>query len=679
MIINYCPYCMENNEEGNTLCSACGKVMNVQNDPHQLPVNTILEGRYLIGRTIGQGGFGITYIGMDLESGQRVAIKEFYPTGVVNRHHTHSLELTVSQGDSKATFTQGREKFINEAKVLSRFDDQPNIVSVKDYFTTNGTAYIVMEYLDGKSLQQLLSAKGKLSFEEAFTMLAPVIRALGKVHEHGLIHRDISPSNIMLLRSGVLKLLDFGTARVMSQQGENSLSIVLKPGFAPEEQYRSHGEQGPWTDVYALCATMYKLITGQTPENALNRMFNDTLVLPSALGAVISPEQEQVLLRGMAVHHSQRIKNMPELYDAMCAVLQQSATASTDTRGTYQSVKQNVNTASDKKPENKGGKKKKRFALIGAGALAAVLLIVLLVSGKGNSQEDVRGTISYGSSPAATEEPVNMEQGTPLLKHIAAGDYHSAAILEDGSVVVAGENNFEQCDVQGWSDVIGITGSVYTTVALKADGTIYISGPSWMERGYENFYDIIDIDDNSDCIVGLRADGTIATNRDSYFDAVRNWSGIVDIAAGIDHVAGLRADGTVIVVPWTVNNDVSALEAESWSDIVAISSGAYHLVGLKADGTVVSTGSFYDTYPVEQWRDIVQISAGTNFTVGLKADGTAVCSNNNYDLSGWRDIVEIDASWLHVVGLRADGTVVAVGDEDYSRTVVDGWSGVCVG
>jgi len=124
---------------------------------------------------------------------------------------------------------------------------------------------------------------------------------------------------------------------------------------------------------------------------------------------------------------------------------------------------------------------------------------------------------------------------------------------------------------------------------------------------------------------------------------------------------------------------VSALEAESWSDIVAISSGAYHLVGLKADGTVVSTGSFYDTYPVEQWRDIVQISAGTNFTVGLKADGTAVCSNNNYDLSGWRDIVEIDASWLHVVGLRADGTVVAVGDEDYSRTVVDGWSGVCVG
>ena len=225
--------------------------------------------------------------------------------------------LSAAPGDNRELFTQGKGKFVREAETLYKLNGEDNIVSVRDYFTENDTAYIVMEYLDGESLQQLLNENGKLSFKEAFELLSPIMKALEKIHAHGLIHRDISPSNIMRLKDGSLKLLDFGAARNMSLQGEQSLSVVVKPSFAPEEQYRTHGEQGPWTDVYALCATMYKLITAQTPENALNRAFQDTLKTPGSLGADITAQQEAVLLKGMAVRYTDRIQNMSELYEAM--------------------------------------------------------------------------------------------------------------------------------------------------------------------------------------------------------------------------------------------------------------------------------------------------------------------------------------------------------------------------
>lgn len=688
MIINYCPHCMHNNEANRAVCSFCGKDMNAFNDPHQLPVNTILKGRYLLGRCIGQGGFGITYIGVNLESGERVAVKEFFPTGLVNRHSAHNLALTISQGDATLGFSQGKGKFINEARVLKMFDDQPNIVSVKEYFEDNSTAYIVMEYIDGKSLQELLNIKGRLSFEEAFSMLAPVMRGLGKVHEQGLIHRDISPSNIMMQRNGVMKLLDFGTARTMSQQGEHSLSIVLKPGFAPEEQYRSHGEQGPWTDVYALCATIYKLITGQTPENSLNRMFSDTLVRPSALGAVITPLQEQVLMMGMAVHHSQRIQNMPALYDAMCASLTPVQQQTNQTRQGEKTEGQTGRSSGGSSTRNEtatGNKTRKPWlgALVTAG-FVLVLALIIIKPGSGKEKEVPResygGTeiIQIEETPAeSTERGPDIGMERALLHTIAAGEYHSVAVLEDGSVVVAGDNNFEQCEVEDWTDIISLTASVYTTVGLKADGTICISGPMWMEQGYDNFRDIIKIDDNSDCIVGLKADGTVVTNRNSYFDEVRSWKNIVDISAGLDHVAGIRSDGTVLVEIWDVDTDPNAEEAESWRDVIALSSGSYHLSGLKADGTVVTTDhEIWNTNPVENWRDIVQISSGCNFTVGLKADGTVVCTNNNYNISGWTDIVAVSASYRHILGLRSDGTVLASGDDGNNRLDVGGWSGV---
>ena len=186
------------------------------------------------------------------------------------------------------------------------------MVSVIDFFEENSTAYLVMEYLEGETLQQYLNQHGRLTADEAFTMLMPVMKTLEKIHAAGVIHRDISPDNIMHLFSGQLKLMDFGAAREYVEENR-SMSVVLKRGYAPMEQYRRNGKQGPWTDVYALCATIYRCITGTTPPNVLDRVIEDTLQKPSQLGAVIDPALENILLYGLAVQQNDRCQSMTEL------------------------------------------------------------------------------------------------------------------------------------------------------------------------------------------------------------------------------------------------------------------------------------------------------------------------------------------------------------------------------
>lgn len=320
----YCPICMEPLPAGEISCRICGGGADNINEPHQLPVGTTLNSRYLIGSRIGQGGFGITYIGRDLMLDMKVAVKEYFPSGIVSRDR---IQVTAYLGEAQKEFESGRARFLEEARLLAKFASDPNIVCVRDFFTENGTAYIVMEYLEGQSLHRLLSECGPMSFDKVFEMLEPVMSSLEEVHRRGLIHRDISPSNLMLTDSGRVKLLDFGTAREQSTEGERSLSVILKPGFAPEEQYRSRAGQGPWTDVYALCATIYRLISGVTPENAMNRLFKDTLRAPSLRGADIGPAQEKVLMHGLAVRAEDRIRSVHEL---RCAFLEPGTPVAAD-------------------------------------------------------------------------------------------------------------------------------------------------------------------------------------------------------------------------------------------------------------------------------------------------------------------------------------------------------------
>ena len=287
--------------------------------PHHLSPGTVLNGKYEIGAVLGEGGFGITYIGQDINLDMKIAVKEYFPSGIVNRNSAVSAEVTVNVGDAQADFKKGKENFLKEARTLAKFANNPSIVSVRDFFAENNTAYIVMEYLCGIDLKEYLEQNGVMSFGKAFEMLSPIMSALSKIHEQGLIHRDISPSNIMVLSDGVVKLLDFGAARDVGGTDEKSLSIMLKPGYAPEEQYRTKGRQGPWTDVYALAATMYKLITGVTPDDAMNRIFKDELTAPSSINPDISKEQDNIVLKGMAIQKENRFQSIEDLQKACLA------------------------------------------------------------------------------------------------------------------------------------------------------------------------------------------------------------------------------------------------------------------------------------------------------------------------------------------------------------------------
>ena len=352
----FCPNCMAKISAGDTKCPVCGGNVNVQNAAHQLPVNTILNGRYIIGKVLGEGGFGITYLGYDLQTDTKAAIKEYFPSGISYRFSGQSRTVSIQDKGSSEQFAKGKERFLGEARTVYRFRDEENIVNVLDFFSENNTVYIVMEYIEGVSLGQYLSQNGRVGdFDELYKILRPVMVSLDHVHKAGLIHRDISPSNLMIDMNGTVKLLDFGTARSMSEDGEKSLSVVLKHGFAPMEQYKTHGKQGAWTDVYAICATMYKLLTGQTPVSAMDRMDSE-MPLPSALGVKISPAQEEVLFKGLALPVKDRIQTVGELielFDAASKPAEAEKKQPVNSAAALKEKRQTENAAAKKAPNKK--------------------------------------------------------------------------------------------------------------------------------------------------------------------------------------------------------------------------------------------------------------------------------------------------------------------------------------
>ena len=313
----YCYLCMSHKAE-NQACPNCGGTA-YEAPVHHLKPGTVLREKYMIGKALGEGGFGITYVGRDLTLDMKIAVKEYYPNGLSNRNNDYSNQVTMSKGNHGTDFEREMQRFLSEARILARFCNEPGVVGVRDFFRENGTAYIVMEYLDGITLKNYLKHKGTIPATSFAKMIDPILVALHDIHQQGLIHRDISPDNIMMLHgSGRLKLLDFGAAREMT--GDKSLSVMLKPGYAPEEQYRSKGQQGAWTDVYAMCATIYKCITGITPDESIQRVFEDELKKPSELGIAIPAQYEQALMQGLQVKSNDRIQSMDVLRRAILTV-----------------------------------------------------------------------------------------------------------------------------------------------------------------------------------------------------------------------------------------------------------------------------------------------------------------------------------------------------------------------
>ena len=308
-----CYGCFRDKPDGQEICPFCGYNPSEAKGkyPAALPEGTVLAGRYIVGRVLGQGGFGITYIAEDYKTKEIVAIKEYFPETLALRLDGRTLS---SYSDERMeSFEYGKKCFLEEADTLSKFIDNNNICRILSYFEENGTAYFAMEYLDGESMLDYIKRQGgRISFEDSKRILFPIMDALSAVHSKGIIHRDISPDNIIIEKNGSVKLLDFGAARYSLGDRSRSLDVVLKHGYAPKEQYTRHGKQGPFTDIYSLAATYYKAITGRTPPDSIDRIEDDNLVEPSTFGVSISREAEDALMTALAVNPSDRFRSMAD-------------------------------------------------------------------------------------------------------------------------------------------------------------------------------------------------------------------------------------------------------------------------------------------------------------------------------------------------------------------------------
>ena len=315
MLIKRCPHCMADLKEcDDGPCPFCGFDQDATPQPAEaMHRNTILHGKYLVGDVLGRGGFGITYVGFDLSLEIKVAIKEYYPTGAVSRREGQS-SLVWNRSNMSQTFRQSAyDDFLKEARKMAKMDQIPSIVRVRETFLENETAYIVMDYIEGETLKARLKRDGVMKFSDCITLLRPMMEDLDKVHAQGLIHRDISPDNIMIQPDGKVKLLDLGAAKDLTLQKEGVSRLVTKKGFSPFEQYRENGRIGPWTDVYALCATIYYACYGRVVSPALDRMEQDDLTFDLPVKEPLPKNVTEALRNGLAIWVKDRTDSVGQL------------------------------------------------------------------------------------------------------------------------------------------------------------------------------------------------------------------------------------------------------------------------------------------------------------------------------------------------------------------------------
>ena len=446
-----CYNCFREIPEQEGACPYCGFDLkeNEKMYPGALRAGTVLKGRYLLGRVLGQGGFGITYLAWDESLKARVAVKEYMPGELATR--LEHRQVVVRTAARQEEFAYGQERFKEEARILAKFMGQPNIAGVTDYFDENGTSYFVMDYIEGISFKTYIAqAGGRVSPEEALDVMIPVLRALTAVHGEGLIHRDVTPDNIYITKDGNVKLLDFGSARYSLGDKSKSLDVILKVGYAPKEQYIRRGRQGPCTDMYSCAACLYAAITGYLPPESLERLDHDTLVPPSEAGAEIPLYLERAILKGLAVQPEDRFQTAGEFLEALESQKVVEFTGS-DREETLQ--KQQVRS----QEKRKKGRLAAAVCGIGALALAAVLFLGTGQSGTPDSAPasepagDVQGTNVPTQETLSPQESRRMEEAA-APKVTICGESYSTALRE----LRLEEAEFEEADYEAISQMTGL-------------------------------------------------------------------------------------------------------------------------------------------------------------------------------------------------------------------------------
>ena len=654
MQVNLCFGCMEPTDS--YPCPRCGYTPGGKGAEWALQPGSILNGKYMVGRILGQGGFGITYIGWDIALEKKVAIKEYYPSGQVSRTPGAStLSWYTSESAALARQT-GLEMFLKEARKMSKVDDVFGIVRVRDLFQENQTAYIVMDYVEGETLKARLQKTGPMAWDQAMEIFRPAIRAMEQVHKAGLIHRDLSPDNLMLTPDGQVKILDLGAAKDLSINSGASSMQVAKSGFSPFEQYSQRGGSGPWTDVYAMAATVYYTLTGVLPPAAIDRVEEDTM--DWSLVSTLPGRAREALRAAMAVSAKKRTQSMEELERGLF--------------GAENKAPPKPKSAQKVKPEKE---LPKRTTARKNRLIAAVAAVIVVVGcGVGLS---LRGQ----KAEAPTNAQVKIVKGNRQATTIAAGGYHTVGVRNSGKIAAIGSNSDGQTAVSPLHDIVAVSAGNHHTVGLHSDGTVVAVGDnSDGQCSIHSWKDIVSIAAGGDHTVGLHSDGTVEAvgkNMDGQC-VVFKWSDIVAISAGRDHTVGLRSDGTVVA---TGLNNLGQCDVSNWTDIVAISAGYCHTVGLRSDGSVVAVGlNSLGECNTNEWASIIAISAGSSHTVGLRSDGTIVSAGSNRfgqcNVDSWTDIVSVSAGTAHTVGLRSNGEVCATGLNDNGQCDVSTWTNI---
>ena len=431
MKFDRCFGCME--EIHGYPCPVCGF------DPAQaaapnyvLPYGAILNGRYIVGKMLGQGGFGITYIGWDLAMERKVAIKEYYPSGQVSRN-PGSRDLTwYTNEQSRQARQNGMQMFLKEARKMSKVDNLTNVVRVRDIFQENETAYIVMDFVEGETLKARLDKTGPLTWKQAKDIFLPAIQAMEQVHQAGLVHRDISPDNLMLTPDGRVMILDLGAAKDLAINKGASSAMVVKGGFSPPEQYAQQGGSGSWTDVYAMAATMYHSLTGVVPPTAVDRMQGESVNWALLASNGVPKHVISALQSAMALNAKERTQSMAELL-RQC----QSETA----------------VVARKEPPVSA--RKGNFRIIGFAAalcLAAALAVALFVKAKPAPQPVSSPTTMQAVPTRSTTKPTepdstNSNQTQPTLSTPPAETSRNRPSVSVNDILTFGR--YEQDGIRG--------------------------------------------------------------------------------------------------------------------------------------------------------------------------------------------------------------------------------------
>ena len=299
------------------VCPYCGYVEGTPPaQPHYLTPGTILGSHFIVGTVIGTGGFGITYKCFDTTLGVTVAAKEFYPMGLVNRSPGQS-KVGLLSGDKKEQYKEQLNRFLMEAQSVAQFGKAKDIVNIYDFFEENGTAYIIMEYIDGVLLKDYLDKQGAMPAEVAMSVIMPIIEATKKIHSKGIIHRDLSPDNIFITDEQSIKIFDFGAAQLNDSKAGMAGEKVIKVGYSAPEQYRDKSKQDFYTDIYSVGAILYQLLTGQKPMESTEREHKDTLKSPMELGVPVNPNVDRAVMEAMAVRPELRFQSIQQFEDAL--------------------------------------------------------------------------------------------------------------------------------------------------------------------------------------------------------------------------------------------------------------------------------------------------------------------------------------------------------------------------